>query len=184
MNNEFLRKVMWEAHYTLKSGTNASYILTPFARFEELDRKAKGEAIKQKIVDIFSGGGEMLLPIRICIIADDCAPVSQSGRGTKKKVAQMKAVFTKPEESPYKIAKPYKVCTSIWQCEGYKCYFWGTIGLTKAENTKPQDNGDLVVFYTENWKEVGVYIFKGLAKPNDLANLDEIVEFIDNNVTK
>ena len=184
MNKEFLKKVMWEAHYTLKEGTSATYIFLPYIPIEALqDRRQKAQVSAQMIAGMQEAGQEMLLPFRICFITgEDSAPVSRSGRGTRQKVAQMKASFTIPEVSPYKIAKPYKVCTSVWQIEGRKCFFYGTIGITLAESQKPKDNGDLVLFYTPDWKEVDVFIFKGLNKPNDIANLQEAVAFVESSV--
>lgn len=182
MNREFLKKVMWEAHYCLKPGTNASFLYSPYLPIELLpDKKQRAVATAQMIAQNRKEGWEMLLPFRICFI-EDIAPVANSGRGAKRKVKQLKANFTKPEISPYKIAKPFKVCTSVWQVEGRKCFFYGTIGITQAENQKPKDNGDLVLFYTSDWKEVDVFIFKGLVQPNDIANLQEAVQYVEENV--
>ncbi len=183
MNREFLRKVMWEAHYCLKPGTNASYLYSPFLSIDQLpDRKQRAEAIAQLIAQNQKEGFEMLLPFRICFITGDTAPVSNSGRGAKRKVAQLKAMFTKPEISPYKIAYPFKVCTSVWQVEGRKCFFYGTIGITQEKDQRPKDNGDLVIFYTSDWKDVDVFIFKGLWNANDIANLQEVVQFVEESV--
>lgn len=77
------------------------------------------------------------------------------------------------------MAKPYKVCTSIWQVEGRKCFFYGTIGINFEENQPPTDNGDLVIFFTPNWKDVDVFIFKGLVNPNKIENLQEAVGFVE-----
>lgn len=184
MNREFLKKVMWEAHYCQKPGTNATFLFSPYLPIEQLpDRRQRAEATAQMIAQNQREGWEMLLPFRICFITgEDTAPVANSGRGARKKVAQLKASFTKPEISPYKVAYPFKVCTSVWQVEGRKCFFYGTIGITQAENQKPKDNGDLVLFYTSDWKEVDVFIFKGLVKPNDIANLQEAVQYVEENV--
>lgn len=180
MNKEFLRKRLWQGEYILKQGTNTSYLLKPYVGIEALqDRQEKTAATLKLIQGAQAAGDEILLPLRVCFITgEDSAPVIHSGRGLKPKVAQMKASFTKIEQSPYKIAKPYKVCTSVWQMEGSRCLFYGTIGITHKEGLPPADNGDLVLFYTSNWKEVGIYIFKGLAKPNSIANLDEAGAFV------
>ena len=57
--------------------------------------------------------------------------------------------------------------------------YYGTIGIILGENQKPKDNGDLVIFRTCDWKEVDIYIFRGLANPNEIANLQEAVAFIE-----
>lgn len=184
MNSEFLRRMMWEAHYSLKMTTNTTYLLQPYMSIEELaDSKQRREATAQFIAKRQQAGKAMLLPIRISFVdGHNVAPVRRSGRGMKQRVKQMKATFTQAEVSPYKIAKPYKVCTAIWEVEGHKCFFYGSIGITPAEGHNPKDNGDLVIFYTPDWKEVDVFIFRGLAQPNNIANLQEAVQYVERNV--
>lgn len=185
MNRDFLRRMMWEAHYILKPGTTTSFVWDRFANIDTLeDRKEKAAATTALIEDNRREGREMLLPMRVCFTDPSIAPVAYSGRGTRSKIKQMKSYFTKIEESPYKIAKPYRVCTSVWQIDGTRCFFYGTLGITPAENLKPTDNGDLIVFYTTDWKEVQVFIFKGLAKPNEEANLQQVQEYVESIVIK
>lgn len=180
MHREFLKKVVWEAHYCLKEGTSTSFLYAPFSPIEALeDRKAKADATAALVRQIRESGRQMLLPFRICFVQADAAPVACTGRGARAKVGQLKATFTRGEESPYKIAKPYKVCTSIWQVPGSKCFFYGTLGITTKEGQRPSDNGDLVIFHTAGWKEVEVYIFKGLAKPNEIASLQDAVAYLE-----
>ena len=174
---------MWRERYVIKEGTSATFILQRYLPIEAIqDRKQKQDATARLIVQMREEGQEMLLPFRICFITGDAAPISNTGRGAKQKVAQMKACFTRLEESPYKLAKPYKVCTAVWEVEGHKCFFFGTVGITFEEGQKPLDNGDLIVFYTTNWKEVEVFIFKGLVQPNEIASLQEAVQFVEDNV--
>lgn len=180
MNKEFLKKVVWKAHYCLKEGTSTSFIYATYLPIEALeDRKAKADATASLIRQIKESGSPMLLPFRISFVKEDAAPVANTGRGTRAKVAQMKAKFTRAEESPYKIAPPFKVCTSIWQIPGTKCFFYGTLGITQKEGVRPSDNGDLVVFHTAGWKEVEVFIFKGLAKPNENASLADALAYVE-----
>ena len=181
MNDVLLRRIMWQAHYSLKSGTNSCYLYAPFAQIDSIqDKRQREEATRQLVARMREAGQAMLLPFRVYFITGEgIAPVSNAGRGARKKVAQMKAHFTSLEQSPYKIAKPYRVCTSVWLIEGRKRFFYGTIGITLAENQKPMDNGDLVLFLTDDWREVEVFIFRGLAKPNDMANLKEAIEFVE-----
>lgn len=185
MNREFLSRVVWEAHYLLKAGTSTSFIYAPYLPIEALeDRKSKADATATFIRDIKAAGGAMLLPFRICFIKEDAAPVASTGRGARAKVAQLKAKFTRWEESPYKIAAPFKVCTSVWQIPGTKCYFYGTLGITQKENAYPKDNGDLVIFRTASWREVEVFIFKGLAKPNENASLADALAYVEGHTIK
>ena len=184
MNKELLRKLMWKAHYSLKENTNSVYLFQNFIPIEGIQDKAQKKASTiQMIKQMEEEGKSLLLPLKIYFITgEDSAPVRRSGRGTRKSVTQMKSQFTIPEKSPYKMAKPYKVCTSVWEIEGHKCFFYGTIGINFTENGRPKDNGDLVLFYTPNWKEVDVFIFRGLAKPNETANLEEVVQYVEDNV--
>ncbi len=185
MNKEFLSRIMWEAHYILKPGTTTTFTWAPYAKIDAIeDGKAKKAATAALIDKNRSEGRQMLLPFRLCFINKDAAPVAYTGRGTKSKVAQMKSQFTIPEESPYKLVKPYKVCTSIWEVPGTKCFFYGTLGINLTEGAKPTDNGDLVIFYTAGWQEVQIFIFKGLAKPNEVANLQDAVAFVESIITK
>ena len=180
MNKEFIRRMMWTAHYSLKPGTSATYLFSEYAGIDAItDGKEKAAATIELLARNRSEGREMLLPFRIYFIQDDAAPVCHSGRGAREKFAQMKGAFTKREESPYKIAAPFKVCTSVWQIKGSRCLFYGTLGVTPGEGKKPIDNGDLIVFFTPDWREVDIYIFKGLGKPNEVANLQEAVDFVE-----
>lgn len=181
MNNEFLKKVLWKAHYSLKEGSSASFLYAPYAKIDSIqDKRQKKDSTILFLEYMEETGQELLLPLRLYFIAgDDLAPVCKCGRGARKKVRQMKGQFTAIESSPYKIAKPYKTCTSVWQVEGRKLFFYGTIGITQAEKQKPLDNGDLVLFFTADWKEVDIFIFRGLAKPNEIANLQEAVQFVE-----
>ena len=184
MNKEFLEKIMWKGVYILKPGTTSTFTWAPFALVDALEREEKKAATTALIERNRREGRQMLLPFRICFIHEDAAPVANTGRGAKKKVGQMKSHFTRVEESPYKIAKPFKACTSVWQVEGSRCFFYGTLGINLQEGVKPTDNGDLVIFYTAGWKEVEIYIFKGLAKPNEIANLQEVVAYVESIATK
>lgn len=180
-----MEKVLWQGCYKRKKGTNSAYIFAPYMVVEEMQDKAlKAEARALKVAE-YQGAKGMLLPFKIYFIfGNSSAPVSNTGRGAQKREAQLKANFAKYEVSPYKIAKPYKVCTSIWQVKGRKCIFYGTIGITPSEGLKPADNGDLVIFYTSDWEEVQIFIFKGLCKPNGIADLEDAVKYVDERALK
>lgn len=153
MKDEFLERIKKAAWYVLKEGTSTSFAFV---------------------------SGDKLLPKTISIIrGSDSIKVSLVGRGMLPKVGQMKAGFTMAETSPYKQYKPFKVQTSIWQVEGIRTCFYGTIGLTGRSGRIEADNGDLVLFYTTDWKRVLVVVFVGLAEPTRLpANLAEAVQFL------
>lgn len=146
MNNEFIHKMMKPAVYELKAGTKCSYAYV------------SGHKILPKTISIFR--------------ESDAIKIARSGRGLLPKVGQMKSSFTKAESSPYKQNKPYKVHTSIWQIEGYKTLFYGTIGLTGTSGRIEADNGDLILFSTSDWEKVYITIFVGLV---DSLRLPEVL---------
>lgn len=153
MKEELLAKIAKPAWYELKAGTTTSYAYT------------SGQQILPKTISIVRGA--------------DAFKVSRTGRGLLPKVGQMKAGFTRAENSPYKQNKPYKVQTSIWQADGFKTLFYGTIGLTGSSGRIDSDNGDLILFSTSDWKKVQAVVFVGLADPTRLpANLAEAAAFL------
>lgn len=180
MNSELLHNLLTEAVYSIKLGTTAVLIDNRFKDIESIEsRKEKADAIKARTKALVAQGQEVLLPIKLGYITnEETARIAGSGRGARARCGQIKATYTNAEQSPYKIAKPFKLCTSVWQIEGYKCFYYGTIGITQQEGMPPKDNGDLVIFYTADWKEVCVFIFKGLASPNGVADLEGIVQFL------
>lgn len=139
MSEEFLERIMKPATYELKAGTSTSYAFI------------SGQVLLPKTISIVRGG--------------EFSSVIRSGRGMLPKVGQMKAGFTMAESSPYKQHKPFKVQTSIWQAEGYRTLFYGTIGLTGSSGKIEGDNGDLILFATTDWKRLQVCVFIGLADP-------------------
>lgn len=136
MNNEMVEKIVTFADYERREGTKTSYVAT-------------------------SGGGR--LPRLLSIDKQDLAPVARVGRGLEPRVAQMKAQFTKVENSPYKQNKPYKVQTSIWRVPDTRTLYYGSLGISNARGKISGDNGDLVIYQTADWQRVRVYVFIGLA---------------------
>lgn len=159
LSQEFIKKAMKPALYELKEGTSTSYAYV---------------------------SGSQLLPKTISIIRiEDASKVSCTGRGMLPRVGQMKSYFTKAEASPYKQYKPFKVQTAIWPAEPYRTLFYGTIGLTGSNGRIGRDNGDLIVFYTADWKQVQVFVFIGLAEAGRLAgNLAEALDFLKGSILK
>lgn len=158
-----LQQIMWQGHYRIKPGTTASYTAT--------DGIVYG---KEK-----DGRCLYLLPKSLYIIRGEYGPrIRNSGLGTKLREGQMKGRFTKREVSPYKIANPFQVCTSIWPIAGHRGLFYGTIGITMNVGIHPRDNGDLVVFYAPTWQEFDVFIFRGLARPNPIGDLHGAINMV------
>ena len=153
MNNEMLGNIVACADYELKEGTTTSY----------LDSSDWGPL--PRLLSIHRG--------------QDLSRVARTGRGLEPRVGQMKATFTKAENSPYKQNKPYKVQTAIWRVEGSQTFYYGSLGISNKSGKITSDNGDMVVFRTADWRRVRVYVFAGLADPSRLPqNLADAVRFI------
>lgn len=176
MNSEFISKTMWKAHYTRKPAAPTTFLLDLFTDIDSIKgRKAKDEEIVRRQAQT-----DLLLPYRISLTTGDGgAKVANTGRGSRERAAKLDAHFTQPQKSPYMIAKPFNVHTSLWAVPGTKRYFFGTIGINMGEGQKVQDNGDLIFLRTADWDSVDVFIFRGLATPNGIASFDEVLEFLE-----
>ena len=108
----------------------------------------------------------MLFPNRVVITADGFAQLRKKGRNLQPIAGQFVSNFKKSEESILKQYPPYTIRTQIWKIEDYpQLIGYGTCGITN-ENGETQDNGDLMVFYSNNkWETITVFYFVGLAKP-------------------
>ena len=159
MNKEFLGKIVTRSTYYLKEGTATS--------FEDK-----------------SGWGPLPRLVSF-IIGVEVSRVARTGRGLLQKVGQMKAQFTKAEQSPYKQYPPFKVQTSIWRVENTRSLYYGTLGVSGRTGTIARDNGDMIVFYTTDWQRVEVFIFAGLADKMRLPqNLADAVAYIKENTIR
>jgi hypothetical protein len=84
------------------------------------------------------------------------------------------------ECSPYKQHTPYKVQTGLWKVEGRQTLFYGTLGISNAEGFISRDNADLLLIRTSDWKELDIFIFKGLAGLNkQLDALPDAVKYVE-----
>ena len=142
MNDEFMKKAMCEALYQRKESTASSY---------------------------YWRNGAQLLPNRMSISKDSITSVQRKGRNLQKVAGQCVGNFTKLEESPLKICKPYTLRTQIWQQVDFLEFIgYGTIGIT-GEDGRIYDTGDLVVFFAEdeNWSVIRIFIFNGMGADPD-----------------
>lgn len=153
MTEEFISKIVNTSVYQLKQGTKFSF---------------------------YYKSGTKMLPNRLSIMSDSyCEPVSRSGRGLLPRVAQIKGSFNKSEDSVYKQFKPYEINTSIWQVPGLQRYFYGTIGITSQSGKIEKDCGDLALIFTNDWQQLEIHIFKGLAMETHLPEyLQQAVSFL------
>ncbi len=154
MNNEMMGSVMKHASYTLKDNTTTSYLDT------------SGWGPLPKLISFFD--------------ENTISHVARTGRGLLPKVKQMKAYYTKPEQSPYKQFPPYKVHTSIWRVANTRSYYYGTLGISNKAGKISRDNGDMIILHTTDWRRVEVYIFEGLAADKERLpkNLADAVAYL------
>lgn len=181
MNRQFIKSSMWVGQYVLSPYTSSSYYAATLERnFDLANESERRRAMKEDIEGMVQSGEEWLLPHRLGILqGTSMASTSGSGRASKPMEAQLKASFTKAEESPYKVHKPYEVQTGLWRVEGTQSLFYGSLGITGDCGRVDRDNGDLVIVRTTDWKRLEIFIFRGLAGVDkQLDYLPEAVAFV------
>ncbi len=133
--------------------------------------------MKEDVKGLVAGGLRNLLPFRIGILQGDaCRGINHSGRGCRAMDAQLKGAFTQAEISPYKQFPKYEVQTALWRVEGTRTLYYGSVGITGPNGRIDRDNGDLLILRTEDFREVNIFIFRGLAGNPD--NLQDAVEYV------
>lgn len=181
MNRHFIASSMWKGQYVVSPYTSSSYYATTLEGHFELTNKSEREkAIRLNVAGLVQSGEEWLLPHRLGILrGDSMAHTSGSGRATNPMEAQLKASFTKVEESPYKANKPFEVHTGLWKVDGTQVLYYGSLGITGVSGRVERDNGDLVIIRTTDWKRLEIFIFRGLAGVSkQLDYLPEVVAFV------
>lgn len=138
MNTSIIMRTS-RASYSLKTDTKTSYIFQ---------------------------SGTNLLPHTLSFIDVLSTPQSIVAKGGA--VKQMRGTFTRHEESPYKMNKPYKINTAIWPVSGYDNLYYGTLGISGSRGRIERNNGDLVVIRTSDWAQVEVFIVKGCSNRAEL----------------
>ena len=172
---------MWRGQYMVSPYTSSSYYASTLERnFELSNESERRRAMKEDIAGLVLSGEEWLLPHRLGILQGaSMASTSCSGRATKPMEAQLKAAFTRVEESPYKVSKPYEVQTGLWRVEGTQSLYYGSLGISGTNGRIERDNGDLLIIRTTDWKRLEVFIFRGLAGVDkQLDYLPEVVAFV------
>ena len=173
---------MWRGQYVCSPYTSSSFYAASLERnFELADDTERRRAIKEEVARLVASGEVWLLPHRLGILqGDSMASTSGCGRARKPMSAQLKASFTKVEDSPYKLHKPYQMQTGLWQVEGTQSLYYGSLGVTGAGGRVTRDNGDLMIIRTTDWRRLEIFIFKGLAGVDrQLDYLPEVVDFVN-----
>lgn len=183
MNNQYIAKSMFGYRYI--AHTNSCYHLASVdGCFNITDKSKRDRAVKDKIKKLVEAGELSLLPHRITILTGMAmAKVRNEGRAKTPMVAQLKGSFTAIEDSPYKCYKPYNVQTGLWKVDGYQSYFVGSLGTSGTNGRIERDNSDLLIVHTTDWRELDLYVFRGLAGtqkqldylPDVMAHLKQIV---------
>lgn len=187
MNTAFLDNVVWFDEFFLNPETSSSFYASEVV--DSLNVNGRG-AQKQAISDLLEAtrkaGRELLLPYRIGVIPTINAPkINESGRGEVFSVGQLKGKFTEIQNSPYKVFPPFEVHTSLWRIEGKPLLYYGTIGITGSSGRIAQDNGDLLIARTADWKALNIFIFRGLAgRSQQLSHLQEATEYVENQLIR
>ena len=150
--------------YVKSPYASTSYLVSDMEScFEILDKAERNKAFAEGRRTIKN----FLLPALVSVVRGESMPcVSNSGRGRLHRVAQLKGCFTKDENSPYKKHKPFKVNTSLWPIEGHPRFLYGTIGITGPSGEITEDNKDLLILETSDWKRMRFHVYPGLAVPD------------------
>lgn len=150
-------------NYVMSPYAGTSYLVSDIEScLEFADRKERNRSMKEerKRIKYF------FLPSLLSITKGESMPdVSQTGRGTLKRTAQLKGHFTNEELSPYKKHDPFKLNTSLWPIDGHPSFFYGTIGITGPSGEITEDNKDLLIVETSDWKQLKLHVFFGMAIP-------------------
>ena len=181
MNNNFIQASMWRTAYIVSPYTSSSYYDSSLERnFELANEFERRKAIREDIAGLVKSGAEHLLPFRIGVLKGaSMVSTNGSGRARKPMDAQLKASFTKVENSPYKQYKPYEVQTGLWKVDGTQSYYYGSLGISGANGKVERDNSDLLIIRTTDWRRLEIFIFKGLAGVNkQLDCLPEVLAFL------
>ena len=179
MNNQFIEKSMYRYNYIAHS--KASFHLESIdSCFSIPDDSQRNKVVREMVKSLVEGGEFCLLPHRISLLRGmDMASVKNTGRALKPMDAQIKGSFTTIEDSPYKCYKPYQVQSGLWKVEGYQSYYAGSLGTSGVNGKIDQDNGDLVVVHTSNWRTLEVFVFRGLAgTQKQLDYLPEVMKYL------
>lgn len=153
MRDDMLNAVLHESVYQLKEGTASSY---------------------------YWQSGSRILSNRASISQQPITAVRKKGRMLQHlSTGQFVGTFTKSEESPFKIHKPYCIRTQIWLHEDYPQFLgYGTIGISDFEG-KIVDTGDLLIFYSSSshdWKTLRIFVLMGMGKNPD--TITEAMNFV------
>lgn len=148
MNEDLIRQSVHEATYQLKEGTASSF---------------------------YWQSGDKILPNRVTISRTQITEVRKKGRMLQHPSAgQFVGRFTKAEESPLKLYKPFHIRTQIWLYEDYPQFIgYGTAGISGMDGriTDKSDTGDLIIFFSESpeaeWKTIRIFVFMGMGRNPD-----------------
>lgn len=156
MNSVFIESTIQVAKYELKEGTSTSY-----------HWKA----------------GSRILPNRMSIsFNSELSKAERKGRMISLNViGEIKASFTKNEESPLKQHKPFNIHSKIFQPVDYPSLCYGVLAVTNSEGkcTKESEEGLLVFRRNEKGNAFVAYYMAGVTE--NPTELDEVLAFVSNN---
>lgn len=110
-----------------------------------------------------------ILPNRFSFQRCDFTKVTNVGRcSIEKKAGQLVGKFTKSENSPLKKYKPYTCRTEIFRCADFPLLIgYGTLGISESDGRVRNDNGDVVVLYSnDNLSTLHIFYFRNLKNPD------------------
>lgn len=100
-------------------------------------------------------------------------------------VGQFVGRFTRTEDSPLKLYRPFDIRTQIWLNEDYPQFLgYGTAGISDEAGkiTDKSDTGDLLIFHTDSsdaeWETIRIFVFMGMGRNPD--TLEEAMRYASN----
>lgn len=158
ISKEFIQRIMHKCTYQKKEGTQTSY---------------------------YWQAGAKIMPNRIGISIGEMRETAMKGRNLGKEISgQLMGTFTKKEESPFKVNKPYVVRTQLWQAADFPKLEYGTLAMSNEKGIidRDSDKGDLIVAYRPNHKDIHFWIFPAIgANPDSLL---EALQYVDEEMKK
>lgn len=138
--------------YTQKEGTSSSYYL------REGDRN--------------------ILPERIGFTRDGFLKLQRKGRAlTEKKMGQITGTFRRDETSPYKVNKPYRIFSSLWEAGDHSSFIgYGDIGISSKEG-RIESGRDLFIAFRPCEGILEIHLFRDLVDWKE-----EVLSYLDRHI--
>lgn len=120
-------------------------------------------------------GERNILPERIGYAEDCFLKLQNKGRAlTEKKKGQVTGTFRKDESSVYKLNKPFRLFSTVWEAHHYSLFIgYGDIGISNKEG-RIQSSNDLFIIYKPCKDILQIHLFRSLVDCKE-----EVLKYLD-----